>query len=264
MSYILEALKKSQQERDLGQVPTLETLPAMTESGPSRINHWGVAAVVLAGLAVVIALYAALRAVPTREDSVPVATVPAQPASAAVSVVPDPVRELPQPAPVSSQVPVGEGAQPGVIDEFPPERSSSVPPQAREPVREPAQPERRPSPPPRPAAVTRPEDKIPEDLRQEIETFKQNLRNEKADRRKQADAALPPHKLRLPREVEERLPASLMTGHIYDKEPAKRFVLINARKLREGEQTRQGIFVEEILPSGVVLSYEGHRFFRHR
>jgi general secretion pathway protein B len=55
-----------------------------------------------------------------------------------------------------------------------------------------------------------------------------------------------------------------MTVHIYDEDPAKRFVLINARKYREGERTREDIGVEEILPDGVVLSLEGHRFFRKR
>lgn len=65
MSYILEALKKSQQARDLGRVPTLETARVFEEDRePATANRWGRLAVVLAGLAVAIALYAALRPPP--------------------------------------------------------------------------------------------------------------------------------------------------------------------------------------------------------
>ncbi len=60
MSYILEALKKSQQERDLGRVPTLATQPFF-ENRPAVANHWGLATTALASLAVAIALFAALR-----------------------------------------------------------------------------------------------------------------------------------------------------------------------------------------------------------
>jgi general secretion pathway protein B len=62
MSYILEALKKSQQERELGRVPTLNTTGMFEEDKvvPSR-SHWPLLAVGLAAVAMVLALYAALR-----------------------------------------------------------------------------------------------------------------------------------------------------------------------------------------------------------
>ncbi|MBK1722188.1 general secretion pathway protein GspB [Thiocystis violacea] len=62
MSYILEALKKSQQERELGQVPTLDASGLFVEDKePVPTNYWAFLSVALAALAVVIALYAALR-----------------------------------------------------------------------------------------------------------------------------------------------------------------------------------------------------------
>jgi len=63
MSYILEALKKSQQERELGKVPTLDASGMFEEdtAGPPR-SPWPLVAMGLAGAAVLIALYAALRA----------------------------------------------------------------------------------------------------------------------------------------------------------------------------------------------------------
>lgn len=62
MSYILEALKKSQQERELGRVPTLDAVGVFEEDTvvPVR-NPWPLVAMGMAGAAVVIALYAALR-----------------------------------------------------------------------------------------------------------------------------------------------------------------------------------------------------------
>jgi general secretion pathway protein B len=125
-----------------------------------------------------------------------------------------------------------------------------------------------PREPPRPVEPVPPKrDKVPEDLRQEIEAFKDSLRNKdnKPPRKAEAPAAeVPPQELRLPKDVAARLPTLIMTVHIHDENPAKRFVLINGRKIREGKSTRDGVTVEEILPDGAVLSYDGHKFFRHR
>lgn len=62
MSYILEALKKSQQERELGRVPTLDKVVVFEEDKvvPER-SHWALLAVGLAAVAMIVALYAALR-----------------------------------------------------------------------------------------------------------------------------------------------------------------------------------------------------------
>jgi len=62
MSYILEALKKSQQERELGKVPTLDTAGMFEEdTAEPPHNPWPMVATGLAGAAMLIALYAALR-----------------------------------------------------------------------------------------------------------------------------------------------------------------------------------------------------------
>ncbi|MGB4335905.1 MAG: general secretion pathway protein GspB, partial [Chromatiaceae bacterium] len=115
--------------------------------------------------------------------------------------------------------------------------------------------------------ASRPADGIPDDLRQDIQSFKEQLKDGpggKAAKKANNQKPLPPQERRLPREVEERLPSFLLTVHIYDAEPAKRFVMIDGRKLRQGDASRGGILVEEILPDGVALSFEGHPFFRPR
>lgn len=138
MSYILEALKKSQQERGLGQVPTLDATALFVEDRePQVTHHWALLAVGLAALAVVIALYAAFRG--TRPVPVPMTTldVPrvepapmiqpltAQPQPAVIEApVADPIaRPLvepppPKPAPSRPSAPTSQTADPNVDPEW--------------------------------------------------------------------------------------------------------------------------------------------------
>ncbi len=57
-----------------------------------------------------------------------------------------------------------------------------------------------------------------------------------------------------------QLPDLRLDLHVYDPDPAKRFVFINMRKLREGESLPEGVRVEEILSQGARLSYRGSQF----
>jgi hypothetical protein len=45
--------------------------------------------------------------------------------------------------------------------------------------------------------------------------------------------------------------------HVYDANPAARFVFINMRKLREGESLPDGVRVDQITSTGAELSYHG-------
>ena len=48
--------------------------------------------------------------------------------------------------------------------------------------------------------------------------------------------------------------------HVYDPDPAKRFVFINMRKLREGESLPDGVRLDEISQRGARLTYRGTQF----
>ena len=48
--------------------------------------------------------------------------------------------------------------------------------------------------------------------------------------------------------------------HVYSERPAGRFVVINSRKYKEGAQLSEGPTIERITSNGVVLSSQGHRF----
>ena len=303
MSYILEALRKSQQDREIGQVPTLATQPLFT-SQDSGGNFRGLASVALAGLAVAIALYAALRAGPELVPPASTLTTPvtqpagpapvgapvAAPASGASPALAAPPATAP-PAPAAAPLATSPGLSPTASP-----TPSAAPPTALSPVAPPIVTAGAAPPAPSPArsaareddtlvdvggeasdgapegmddsagVASRPADGIPDDLRQDIQSFKDQIKGgEGGKAAKKANNQKPvPQERRLPREVEERLPSFLLTVHIYDAEPAKRFVVIDGRKLRQGDSSRGGILVEEILPDGVALSFEGHPFFRPR
>ncbi|MET0279802.1 MAG: general secretion pathway protein GspB [Steroidobacteraceae bacterium] len=58
----------------------------------------------------------------------------------------------------------------------------------------------------------------------------------------------------------ETLPSLQLHLHFYDATPAQRYVLLNGKRLAEGEFTTDGVKVEQITPQGVVLDAGGRRF----
>jgi len=64
----------------------------------------------------------------------------------------------------------------------------------------------------------------------------------------------------LPAQVRSSLPAFKVSGHAYSSDPALRVTRINDQILQEGHSLSPGLRVEEIIPDGVVLSYQGYRF----
>jgi general secretion pathway protein B len=57
-----------------------------------------------------------------------------------------------------------------------------------------------------------------------------------------------------------QLPELRLDLHVYDADPAKRFVFVNMNRLREGETMQNGVRVESITQNGVRLSYRGSSF----
>lgn len=60
------------------------------------------------------------------------------------------------------------------------------------------------------------------------------------------------------------LPRLHLDLHVYDPNPSKRFVMINMRKLHQGNSLADGVTVVKIRPDGVVLSYQGRKFLLPR
>jgi general secretion pathway protein B len=64
----------------------------------------------------------------------------------------------------------------------------------------------------------------------------------------------------LPNHIKEELPELSISFHAFNRAPRSRLVSINGRILREGQSVAEGLILEEITPKGVVLSYQGTRF----
>lgn len=52
--------------------------------------------------------------------------------------------------------------------------------------------------------------------------------------------------------------------HVFSGDPGERFVFINMRRYNEGQATQEGPRVERITRDGVVMDYQGQRFFLAR
>jgi general secretion pathway protein B len=69
-----------------------------------------------------------------------------------------------------------------------------------------------------------------------------------------------PYRRQLPVDVQRSLPELAFSVHIYSKDPASRRVKIGERMMREGQSITAQVRLEEIIPKGVILSYEDYRF----
>jgi general secretion pathway protein B len=62
----------------------------------------------------------------------------------------------------------------------------------------------------------------------------------------------------------QALPELHLDVHVYSTQPSERFVYINMRKYHQGSTLQEGPTVERIRRDGVVLSYQGLRFILPR
>lgn len=72
--------------------------------------------------------------------------------------------------------------------------------------------------------------------------------------------ARPPRLALLPESLRGALPPLNVDAHVYAEDPAKRFVLINLRRYREGERLEEGPLLQAITREGVVLSFRERSF----
>lgn len=262
MSYILEALKKSEYTRQQGRVPDLATLPAMDvgaggESMRQRLPILAAGAVLLvvaaagwwrpwqasAGHVLVAAPEAAA---PPRQAPAPAPVAVVLPAPGQAVVAPAPSQTIPPP-PVAAASPVVEAAPP-TASSAPapvPEPRAEIAPKAVLPELPPAPVERKPLPaaPREPAAAAT-----------------------AATATATPTAALPAPPQRvlgfyeLPPVVRERIPPLAVSGFSYAEEAGMRLAVINDRVLRQGDSAAPGITLERINSDGVVLNFNGYRF----
>jgi general secretion pathway protein B len=63
----------------------------------------------------------------------------------------------------------------------------------------------------------------------------------------------------LPDDVRNNLPAMTFSFHVYSSNTQQRTIIINNRRIREGDEISAGLQLQEITEDGVVLLNAGHR-----
>lgn len=74
------------------------------------------------------------------------------------------------------------------------------------------------------------------------------------------DPATVPFLREMPNEFRRKLPDLVVNVHLYSANEAENLVYINNQQYRKGEQLKGGVRLEQIVPEGVVLSYAGTYF----
>ena len=231
MSYILDALRKSDQQRRLGGVPTLTFAPvaAAASERPTMLFYglFGVTLLVAVGMTI-----AWLR--PSPSESVVIAPI------AAKSLAVPPYQAVPVLLPV---VPVQVEPQPTRHE--PPSAVASAPVLASPATR------RKPSAPVRigtrsmpPVAVATPQGNADKDSPDDAPQRKPMASSD------------------LPSSIRKTLPAISVAVHAYSNAPRDRLVSINGRMLREGDILAPDLKLEQITPDGMIFTYRGYRFRR--
>lgn len=64
----------------------------------------------------------------------------------------------------------------------------------------------------------------------------------------------------LPEEVRRAIPPLVVNGSVYSKNPADRFLIVNGQIVRESEPVAPDVMLEKIGPRAAVLNSHGHRF----
>ena len=64
----------------------------------------------------------------------------------------------------------------------------------------------------------------------------------------------------MPQEFQRALPPLAVSIHVYSQDASQRILFINNREYHVGDKINGTVRVEEIVPDGTVLSYQGERF----
>lgn len=241
MSFILDALKKSETDRQRQASPAL--FEVKVAQPRRKFPLWAAGLAVLLGVNMLVLVWVLLRrpetpvaqAAPAPQSTAPMAGNTAPPGMMTVPATVTLPTTVNIPINSAPSISVGQSAQePGVVG------PGSTPPLVEEPLlqgQEPAVPPDYDSRDYRPALTPAQAGAI-------------------AAARRNGD---------LPSRDEvlaqgSQLPDLRLDLHVYAVNPAERFVFINMRKLREGESLPEGVRVDEITSTGVELSYRGKQF----
>ncbi len=64
----------------------------------------------------------------------------------------------------------------------------------------------------------------------------------------------------LPESIKQELPAIIISAHVYSTNPAQRSIVINNNFMEEGDYVLDGLILYEITPNGAIFNYQGTLF----
>jgi general secretion pathway protein B len=251
MSYILDALRKSDQQRQRGAAPTLLAgqATAVAPKQPAFLAY-GLLAAVLVGAGMVIGW---LRPWQT-EHAAPLANVAAakppeasmrQSAPVRTEIVAAPAPE-PQVQSATQATQIAPAPGPVPVRAIPP-ASATTPVKSQSPASAGAE------------ALGKPQDDVAAVSRKAAAVPQQPLGTSAAD---SAPAQNVISIAELPLALQQELPAMTISVHAYSGNPGDRLVGINNQMLREGQYVVPGLKLEQITPDGMILGYKGYSFRR--
>jgi general secretion pathway protein B len=273
MSYILEALKKAQAERQLGNAPTIHAQQAVPVA-PARaaggrkplLVGLGAAALVIAAGALFVWRQAPTAAPPARLDA---ARTPA-PAPASMRA-PDALQVSAPPAPAPARVaeppmtPAAQAAAASVAQTPAPRPGPAAPAVAAPAV--PAQAVIAPAPAParvNEAAAARPAPAAPAQVAAAPARATEPAAARPAPPAQAAAKPAPEDSLpflqQLPDAQQRDIPRVTFGGYMYSANPADRLLLVDKTLRHEGEEVAPGLVLEKLLPKAAVMNYRGLRY----
>lgn len=249
MSYILDALRKSERERQAGQTPGLPHLITETRSRSPRGLIW-----VVVGLAVINLLGVGYWVWATwlRSPNAPETHIPdraGRPESDEKSLdqapVAAPIVTQPQPLPPTQVI------TPTAPPSTPQSRSATLPPPAPSLER-----------PLNPMPMPSNSDDDFDEVDREMEEEGGGQRNAPVvlNRPHPGVRAGAPALRDLPPDFQSRIPSFRITMFAYTENPEDRFVIVNMKKVRAGEMLPGGVLLLEIQAENLLVEYDGQKF----
>lgn len=253
MSYILEALRRAERERQMSKVPTVESLAQTPPSQQSRVplRIW-----LLGGATVSIAL-AALLVVLLRQPASAPAAPPASVAEPESAPAPAPAAPAPKPIPRAAPTGIEDDGELQSLDDLAgDERSSTVAAAKNDDEPRPVAAPRETLITPRQPVVREPEPYVaPEPMT--------SVAPEPVSVPPPAPTIAVPSGATLLREMPDayraQFPVRTLDVHVYDPDPARRWIMVSGKRYGEGQLLDSGPRVAEIVDSGVIFDFQNAR-----
>jgi len=278
MSILLDALKKSEEQRQLGKVPGIHSASGGGPAQPSRTRYWSLLLIIVGAVAVAWFGWRQLQSpassgLPADETvSVAAEDAVAEPAAVASDSAPptQPTDEssvagqaAPRRTPVET-LPVESGREPAAMvaasDQEPEPRKSRVNESftafeaGRQAAAEPRE---------QPASAAAPASPTPAAAEQVAEAaIASETQSASAKERARAEprTTQPISYWELPQGIRDDLPELRITVLVYAESPKDRFVLVGGQRLVEKDEYQDGVVLEEIRREGAVFLYRNYRF----